>query len=106
VTTIESHRTTESAPTSPEAALSEGRGPAPGRFGRRAATKVVRLYQLARFGKPSPCRYLPSCSDYTAEALERHGLVRGGLLSLRRLSRCRPGGAFGLDPVPEKGGGS
>jgi putative membrane protein insertion efficiency factor len=53
---------------------------------------------------PAGCRYLPTCSDYAREALARHGLVRGGWLSLRRLSRCHPlarrPAAGSFDPVP------
>jgi putative membrane protein insertion efficiency factor len=69
--------------------------------GRRAVLRALRLYQDARAGRPSPCRYLPSCSAYAAEAVERHGVVRGGWLALRRISRCHPWGGHGLDPVPD-----
>jgi putative membrane protein insertion efficiency factor len=47
------------------------------------------------------CRYLPSCSDYMAEAVERHGAAAGAALGLRRLASCHPLGGSGLDPVPE-----
>ena len=50
------------------------------------------------------CRFLPSCSDYAAEAVRRFGVVRGSLLAARRLARCHPLGAHGLDPVPQRGG--
>jgi putative membrane protein insertion efficiency factor len=62
---------------------------------------AIRAYQLARAGRPSPCRYLPTCSEYAAEAVDRHGLGRGGRLALRRLARCHPWGASGHDPVPD-----
>ena len=47
------------------------------------------------------CRFTPTCSAYALEALERHGATRGGWLAPRRLSRCRPGGGWGVDDVPE-----
>jgi len=46
------------------------------------------------------CRFEPTCSHYAAQALARHGSIRGGWLTLRRLVRCRPGGRRGHDPVP------
>jgi hypothetical protein len=49
---------------------------------------------------PSACRFTPSCSEYAAEALIRHGVLGGTLLALWRLLRCHPLGGRGLDPVP------
>ncbi|MEE4660190.1 MAG: membrane protein insertion efficiency factor YidD [Halieaceae bacterium] len=46
------------------------------------------------------CRFLPTCSCYAEEAIHRHGALRGSLLTLKRLSRCHPWHAGGLDPVP------
>jgi hypothetical protein len=68
---------------------------------RRMAIAAVRAYQAMRGTRPSPCRYFPSCSEYAAESLERHGLVKGTWLSARRLGRCRPLGGYGADPVPD-----
>ncbi|HEX8804242.1 MAG TPA: membrane protein insertion efficiency factor YidD [Acidimicrobiales bacterium] len=67
----------------------------------RALHVSVRTYQRATAGRPSPCRYVPSCSHYALDALEAHGALRGSWLALRRLTRCHPWGAHGWDPVPE-----
>jgi putative membrane protein insertion efficiency factor len=69
--------------------------------GTRLALGLIRTYQLLRTGHVSPCRFTPTCSQYAAEAVDRHGLRRGLRLTLGRLGRCRPGGPFGSDPVPE-----
>jgi len=61
---------------------------------------AIRFYQEARDGRPSPCRFWPSCSHYAVEAIETHGTGRGLWLTIRRLSRCRPFGPSGVDPVP------
>ncbi|HBG99260.1 MAG: membrane protein insertion efficiency factor YidD [Rhodobacteraceae bacterium] len=47
------------------------------------------------------CRYHPTCSAYALEALEKHGALKGGWLTLRRLARCHPWGASGIDNVPD-----
>jgi len=62
---------------------------------------LIRVYQVS-FGRlmPPVCRFEPSCSRYAYEAFDRHGAVRGLWLTVRRLSRCRPGGGEGWDPVP------
>jgi uncharacterized protein len=68
-----------------------------------AAPRLVRLvdwYQRAADGRPSPCRFSPSCSSYAREALLVHGTRRGLWLTVRRLARCRPFGPSGWDPVP------
>lgn len=70
------------------------------RLFRGAVLALLRSYQAVRNGRPSPCRFVPSCSTYAVEAIEVHGLLRGGLLALRRLGRCHPFGGRGFDPVP------
>lgn len=71
-------------------------------LGQRAALALLRLYKIII----SPlfagsCRFLPSCSDYAAEAVARFGVLKGSWLAARRLSRCHPFGSHGLDPVPD-----
>lgn len=62
---------------------------------------LIRAYQaLLSPLLPNSCRYEPSCSRYAYEAIERHGVLRGGWLALKRLASCRPGGGSGYDPVP------
>jgi uncharacterized protein len=68
----------------------------------RSVTAAIHAYQMARSGRPSGCRYLPSCSQYAVEAIERFGTRRGGWLAVKRLARCRPWGGHGVDPVPER----
>ena len=68
---------------------------------KRACVRLITVYQVSREGRPSPCRFYPSCSSYALEALEVHGTGRGLWLSARRLLRCRPFGPSGFDPVPE-----
>jgi uncharacterized protein len=65
---------------------------------------AIRLYQTEISPRRRPvCRYSPTCSHYAVQALQVHGLRRGGWLSVRRLIRCRPGSAGGSDPVPSVG---
>ncbi|MBI2303423.1 MAG: membrane protein insertion efficiency factor YidD [Chloroflexi bacterium] len=68
---------------------------------RRAALAAIRLYQraLSPYTLPS-CRFVPTCSQYSYEAISRHGLWRGGWLTLRRLARCHPLSPGGYDPPP------
>jgi uncharacterized protein len=67
----------------------------------RLLTGGVRLYQRVMAGRPSPCRYVPTCSNYALDAFERHGALRGSALVMRRMARCHPWGGHGWDPVPE-----
>lgn len=68
---------------------------------KRLAVLLVRAYQGGISPLlPAACRFTPSCSEYAVEAVERHGLARGGWLALRRLLRCHPFGGRGYDPVP------
>jgi len=78
------------------AAVPAGAGDRPARL-----VRLIEWYQRAVDGRPSPCRFTPSCSAYAHEALTVHGNRRGLGLTVRRLARCRPFGPSGFDPVPE-----
>ena len=69
---------------------------------RRLLLRGIKLYQATAPVRTPRCRYMPTCSQYAAEAIERHGAARGTWLALRRIGRCHPFGSFGFDPVPEK----
>jgi uncharacterized protein len=72
---------------------------------RLALGGLIRFYQLAISPLlPPACRFLPTCSDYAAEAVHRHGACAGLALALRRLLRCHPWGGSGYDPVPARSG--
>jgi putative membrane protein insertion efficiency factor len=70
-------------------------------YPRRALIALIRGYQIVLSPHIAPaCRFEPSCSAYAAEAIARHGAIRGGWLALSRIGRCHPLGGFGYDPVP------
>ena len=85
----------------PEAVTQSGQPAGPTSRPARVALALIRLYQLARTGRVSPCRFTPTCSQYAIDAVGHHGARRGLALTARRLGRCRPGGPSGYDPVPE-----
>ncbi|MDT8305318.1 MAG: membrane protein insertion efficiency factor YidD [Anaerolineae bacterium] len=68
---------------------------------KQIALFLIRLYQnsISRALPPS-CRFTPSCSHYTYEAIDKYGFVKGGWLGAKRISRCHPLNPGGYDPVP------
>ena len=74
----------------------------PARLARHGAHWAIRGYQLTLSGLVGrQCRHWPSCSDYTDQAIHRHGLWAGGWMGLARICRCGPFGTSGVDLVPE-----
>lgn len=64
---------------------------------------IIRFYQRHISTRTPPsCRFVPTCSAYAIEAIERFGVFRGGALAFWRILRCNPLGKYGYDPVPEK----
>ena len=62
---------------------------------------LVKIYQwMISPLLPKSCRFEPTCSHYTLEALKTHGLWKGGILSVKRIAKCNPWGSSGYDPVP------
>ncbi|MHB8288674.1 MAG: membrane protein insertion efficiency factor YidD [Acidimicrobiales bacterium] len=72
---------------------------------RWLALSAIHLYQALRVGRPSPCRYQPTCSAYAYEAIVLHGLGRGTAMAFRRIIRCHPWGGSGYDPVQSRAQG-
>jgi len=62
----------------------------------------VRMYQATPLASHKYCRHDPTCSEYMIQALKEHGVVSGLWLGLKRMSKCRPNGTFGYDPIPKK----
>lgn len=63
---------------------------------------LIKFYQyvLSPYLGGSKCRYTPSCSQYTMDAIKKYGPIKGVFLGAKRISRCHPGGGHGYDPVP------
>ena len=69
---------------------------------KKIVLALLRGYQMLLSSWTVPkCRYLPTCSNYAVEAVEKFGVLRGGWLAIKRISRCHPLGGHGFDPVPD-----
>ncbi|MDD4774969.1 MAG: membrane protein insertion efficiency factor YidD [Syntrophomonas sp.] len=67
---------------------------------RQALIFLIRLYQKISKTKRPACRFYPTCSNYSIAAIQAHGVIRGGWLTVKRISRCHPFHPGGFDPVP------
>ncbi len=62
---------------------------------------IIKIYQTVLSPiLPSTCRYSPTCSEYTKQSLIKFGLIKGGMISLKRIIKCNPWGGNGYDPIP------
>ena len=68
---------------------------------KRVTLWFINLYQLIISPYwPGSCRHVPTCSNYTRQAVQKYGVLKGGVLAWKRLARCLPLGTVGYDPVP------
>ena len=63
---------------------------------------LIKIYQLIPGPWHNSCRYTPTCSNYSIDAIRKYGSIKGSILSLKRILRCAPWGGMGYDPVPER----
>ena len=63
---------------------------------------IIKIYQLIPGPWHKMCRYNPTCSNYSIEAIKRFGAFKGSILAVKRILRCNPWGGMGYDPVPER----
>ena len=70
---------------------------------KRLLLWLIQFYRVAISPMHRPCcRYIPTCSQYAQQAIQKYGAIKGGYLALRRILRCNPFSKGGYDPVPEK----
>ena len=69
---------------------------------KRIIISLIRLYQKLPISTHFKCRYTPTCSEYMIIAIERFGVIKGGILGIKRIIRCNPFGGSGIDLVPMK----
>lgn len=69
---------------------------------KKVLISLIELYQKIPGSWHSACRYIPTCSEYTKEAIIRYGSIKGSFLGFKRILRCGPWGKYGYDPVPIK----
>ncbi len=68
--------------------------------GRRVVLFCIRAYQATAPMRPAVCRYQPTCSEYAAQCVAKHGVWKGVALGIRRILRCNPLSSGGYDPAP------
>lgn len=68
---------------------------------KKIASFLISIYQKISALTPSRCRFYPTCSEYTKQAIERYGFIKGGWLGVKRICKCHPLNEGGYDPVPD-----
>ena len=66
---------------------------------KRIGIGLIRLYRIVFAWLPQSCRFEPTCSHYTEQAIQKYGLLKGGWMGARRIARCHPWNPGGYDPV-------
>ena len=69
---------------------------------KRLLIKIIRLYQKIPGKFHYSCRHIPTCSNYTIQAIEEYGAIKGGFLGIKRILKCNPFGTSGIDLVPKR----
>ena len=67
---------------------------------KNLAVLLIKIYQRFSRLTPSVCRFYPTCSEYTKQAIIKYGFFKGAWLGIKRISKCHPGNVGGYDPVP------
>lgn len=68
---------------------------------KKICIKLIELYQCTPIGTHKHCRFIPTCSEYTKQAIEMYGASKGIWLGTKRILKCRPFGKYGYDPLKE-----
>ncbi|MCI8461063.1 MAG: membrane protein insertion efficiency factor YidD [Bacilli bacterium] len=69
---------------------------------KKILISIINIYQKIPFSSHNHCRFIPTCSNYAREAINTYGLVKGSILTFKRILKCNPLGPSGYDPVPLK----
>lgn len=69
---------------------------------KKILIKLIKIYQFFSRFTPPVCRFQPTCSNYTIQAIEKFGILKGGYLGFKRILRCHPYSKGGYDPVPDE----